>query len=617
MEALLHPALFRLVIQSFVGRIRRSLRLAKQPKYLFGALVGFAYFGSLFFRHIPFNQGPNSFERAGDDLFFGVQVMAAIAMAVYLSFAWAFLPKRPSFSLREPELNLLMTGPLSRRQVLQYVVFKSIPGILLSVIVLSVFISRGSPLDKAVQGVGMFALFWLWDLHSKAKSLWRLRLDELPPWKARFRRSVMFGFLAVFWVVTVLALVELGKVAYEIISQLEAFNEEALGGIVRGIRERYEESYLRYLLAPLVWLTGPYFLREGSVLSWSWLYIFGVVAAHYLWVVTSKTRFEELLLERERVRAMSGPGKRSARFLRLKENHRVKQPFRLLSQGRREVAVFFKHLVLITRRSWLFFFLIWLAVVLFCVALQVILGSPKGLRVTMFVIGIVAITVFPSFGAMMWGNGFRKDLRYIETLRTWPLTGRQMVRGQIMAPYLQTCAAILLGIGICLGAELGVILANLLGRSMATSIIPDDLLAHAALPSLVVMLGLIATVIPITLSVAAVSSVLEATSVLLFPGWVLASEKGRGDIASMGQKILLSVGFALFLGLGLLPGGLILAGVFTWHHFADVGFRWWELPILSLLCSIPLLVEAWLMTRLGGKLWDKMDPSQEILEGFS
>ena len=68
------------------------------------------------------------------------------------------------------------------------------------------------------------------------------------------------------------------------------------------------------------------------------------------------------------------------------------------------------------------------------------------------------------------------------------------------------------------------------------------------------------------------------------------------------------------LALGLLPGA-VLVGAWLWLQLrvVEIPLIAWELPVLGLLAVIPLVVIVGLLTRFGGVLWDRLDPSAEIL----
>jgi hypothetical protein len=82
-----------------------------------------------------------------------------------------------------------------------------------------------------------------------------------------------------------------------------------------------------------------------------------------------------------------------------------------------------------------------------------------------------------------------------------------------------------------------------------------------------------------------------------------------------GQNLVVGLGRLLGLALGsiapLLAGGLL----YTLLNLA-LGLRFtpWELPLLAVAVALPFLVEIFLMVRTAGAIWDRLDPSQEILD---
>ena len=102
-------------------------------------------------------------------------------------------------------------------------------------------------------------------------------------------------------------------------------------------------------------------------------------------------------------------------------------------------------------------------------------------------------------------------------------------------------------------------------------------------------------------------------TVLLFPGWVhLGMEKMKGA-ASFGQNLVVFSVLMLGMLVCTLPGALLVALILLAQWFWGVPLMAWELPLLGTLAAVPMSILAIFLIRAGGGLWDRLDPSQEIL----
>ncbi len=78
----------------------------------------------------------------------------------------------------------------------------------------------------------------------------------------------------------------------------------------------------------------------------------------------------------------------------------------------------------------------------------------------------------------------------------------------------------------------------------------------------------------------------------------------------------------MFLGLGLasvlcmLPAALLIGIIVAiqWFIFG-VPIVAWEFPVFGIVAATPVLAAAALIVRTGGRIWDNLDPSREVLEG--
>jgi hypothetical protein len=123
--------------------------------------------------------------------------------------------------------------------------------------------------------------------------------------------------------------------------------------------------------------------------------------------------------------------------------------------------------------------------------------------------------------------------------------------------------------------------------------------------------------VQVVAAAAVLSSTLQNLTVLLFPGWVhLGMEKMKGA-ASFGQNLVVFSILSLGMLVCTLPGALMVGLTLLAQWFWGIPVVAWELPLLGSLGAAPMLVVAAFLMRAGGGLWDRLDPSREILSGAS
>jgi len=609
-------ALWLLIRLGFRGRIRRSLRLTRQPRYLLGSVVGIAYFVFMVFR--PLLQGDTHMVAHLDALslvlFQGIHVFAALGIALYLSLSWVLMPVKPPLRLRPSEMNLLLPAPLRRREIIVYGMVRTIPGMLVGVFVVMLFVSSGSLLMRTVQAVNVFALFLLWDLHGKGRNLWKARLREMPRTRALSRRVLMMLVVALFWAVAVGAILAIGKSVIAVLHDAGTVDRDTVTSVLGAIGEGVRRGPLHVLLAPLLWITEPFFAR-GRIGGGPWFFLMAVLVLHFVWVLWAEARYEDTVIARERSRARGLRRRRDPRHH--SQAARRSHVFRLGPIGRPEIAIYWKDLLVLTRKNARFWGLLGLGLFAIVLAAVVILGAPEKLIVPMTSVGFMAVGFVPPLTGVFWANGFRRDLRYFETLRTWPVSGRKLVLGELLAPLTQTMVAVAGGLGLLIATDLGSRIAGVLGLGEGGGVFPESWASSLGVPEPILLGWIILGALPVLAGLGALSSILECLGGLLFPGWLLVLDKQRGDPAAFGQRILTILAFGFVMLFGILPGALSVAILLFGQHLLGLSITAWEFPLLGLLAALPLAGEAWILLRYAGGLWDRLDPSREILEGFS
>jgi hypothetical protein len=66
--------------------------------------------------------------------------------------------------------------------------------------------------------------------------------------------------------------------------------------------------------------------------------------------------------------------------------------------------------------------------------------------------------------------------------------------------------------------------------------------------------------------------------------------------------------------LALIPSALLVGAAVLAQRLLGIPWSAWAFPLWGLLGAVPLLVAGWLIVRVSAPLWERLDPSQELLE---
>src|SRR5262249_49195788 len=160
------------------GRVIRSFRLLRQPKYLVGSLVGIGWISFWMIRpllhaQVRFATVPSAHDAGGIAPAF--HLIAALVVTLNLPLPWLLPWGRLGLPFRESELTMLLQAPLTRRQVIRYGLLKSEVGVVFGALLTSrLFAGRGA-IAWASSFLGTCLLFEFWHLNAKWRGLFNLR----------------------------------------------------------------------------------------------------------------------------------------------------------------------------------------------------------------------------------------------------------------------------------------------------------------------------------------------------------------------------------------------------------------------------------------------------------
>jgi hypothetical protein len=557
-----------LIVCSFRNRVRSRLKRLRQPRYLAGLVVGLLYLYIVFLRPAgrPRPDGaPAMVPFAGEPMQAGLSVLLFIVVAA----AWLVPTKREAVQFTRSEVQFLFTAPVTRHQLIHYKLVRGQVGALLSSVIFALLMRPGDWLTGLRVTLGLWLTFGLLNLHLTGVALSRASLVEHGA--SGLRR---FALPAVIVIGAALTLIGVVVANWETLAALERSRD-----VFRELVRLATTGVAGIILWPF---------RSAAALAMAttaetFLSALGVVTAlfvlNYVWVVRSDTAFEEASAESAEKRV------RDPMAARPKVPKRMSTPFRLAAHGRIETAILWKNLILVSRYvSVGTFFRLLPLVVIFGFAFSQ--ASRAGLAEMAGFLCVTFIFMLVLMGPMIARNDLRQDLTNLALLKTWPVSGPRLLRGEVLAP-----AALLSIVAILLIGAAGSLLTPTLQRAGVPVI---DHLAY------------IVTAIILAPALILGQVVLQNAIAVLLPAWAgLGSSRARG-IDAMGQRILLTFGTLMGLAVGLIPAGLIAGGIgVTLYALTE--------RVMIVLPAIAgagvILAECWVATELLGLALDRMDVS--------
>lgn len=586
-------ALLYLRLTSLKNLLLSRLRRLRQPKYLFGALVGAAYFYFIFFRQIgakarpPFNppRGLTVASLPVVDLIPILGVFGALVLLVIVLFTWAMPSAKPGLAFTEAEVAFLFPAPISRRRLIHFRLLGAQLRILFSALIFTL-ISRGwsflggSTLSHVL---GWWLILTTLNLHFTGAALTITRLIDsgVSAWR---RRATIIGAVVVIIVATTVS----------IWRNAPPFPAGHVGPreFAAWIAAILDAGLLHWLLIPGKVLIAPFLAANWTAFFTTVGPAAALLVAHYFWVARQEVSFEEA--------SIAYAEKRAARIARIRGgDYRLgdekpkprREPFRLKVPGRPELAFLWKNL-LGTRPY--FHWRVWAG----CAAVTAV-GVPWIVRHddngAFAAVISVAAAIFAAYtlllGPQLARQDLRSDLPNSDILKTYPLAGWQILLGELLTP-----VAILSGL-----LWLALVAAALaLGPRAAT--------ISWLTPGFRLTAGLcLAATVPV---LCALQLIIPNAAALLFPAWFQATRQRGGGIDVMGQRLIFVFGQLLVILLALCPAvlgaGLVIFAT-QWLIGASAA-----VVLATTLALVVLAAEVWCGLWLLGERFEKLDLATEL-----
>jgi ABC-2 type transport system permease protein len=558
---------FLLAYWSLRNRMLRRLRRLREPRYAAGLVAGLLYIYFVVFR--PRARGPSRGPHPFASPEFAdtlplLAVGGGVLLWVILLFAWLSPSSSPPVTFTGPEAQFLFTAPVTRRQILHYKVLRGQLGIAFAALVMMLFSGMAATGGSARWRflVGSIIAFSTLRLHVMVVGFARATLRGPPGG----RRKVL------------LPAAVMGALSFLIVAPfaLEAPALLRLGppGAWSRCLEILQTRPAAIGLWPFRSTMAPMFAASWRELSSTSIPALVLFALSYAWVLHADAALAEATVAAEGTRAKGG-AVRARPILR-------RPPFALAPSGSPSVAILWKNLIMMGR----YFSPRLLLMVL---PLVVMLGFMATLTERGRLLAGAAL-FFAGFIALLGPHVLRGDLRHdlprLALLKTWPVRGRSLIWGEILAPTVAlsgSCWLLLLA-ALALSGSFGWSWASVVDR---------------------VTLALVAALVAPALIGAQI--LIQNANVVLFPAWVPTGQRRAQGIEGLGQNILLLAATLVVLVVGVFPAAAV-SGLLGFALFNVIGFV--GLVPAGVLFLALVLLEADAVVRALGRVLERTEPSQ-------
>lgn len=559
---------------SFKNRIRARVRRLREPRYLIGLIVGMFYLYFAIFRGSFVSRRSRrgrtlwlaGFERFRDTL----QFLGSLVLFALVGIAWIFPGSRQGIQFTRPEVQFLFTAPLTRRQLLHYKLLRSQLATFFGSAIATVFLRPGA-LDAGLMFLtGMWLMFSTMSLHFTGVSLSRESLTQHG--RSGLRRQWMPGALVLG------ALIVLGATVAADWPRLSTLPNA--GAVVAELRRISAAGPAWLVLWPFRTLVRLPLARTADEY---WAALPGAIlllVLNYVWVLRSDASFEEASAEQAEQRAQLRATPRAV--LR-----GTATPFALAAEGRPETAILWKNLIMLGRYASLKMLIpfVWIFLLFGVAASRGAGRTGLGMIAAMICLVIGVITIL--LGPQMMRNDLRQDLASLAVLKTWPIRGAVLLRGEALAP-----AVVLTVIAwVCLASG-AVLLGNGAGTERALGAVALNRLSYTVAAMLVAPAMILAQI------------VVQNGAAVLFPAWVSVGPSRPRGIDAMGQRLLMVAGMLVLLVVSLLPAAIV-AGLIDGIVYWFTGTILIVLP--AAIIAIVVMVECVLAIEGLGRILDRTD----------
>ena len=556
---------------SFKNRLRRRLQRLREPRYVIGLVVGLLYFYVAFFRRSGRRHSPADVSAIAA-IAAPMQFLGSLFLLGTAVIAWLWPAGRPPLPFTRADVQFLFTAPVTRRQLVHYMLWRSQIAILFGSAIATLVMRPGSLAGGWTLMAGLWVVLMTVRLHLMGVALRRLSL-------------VAHGAtgLARQWLPLAVVLGAIGALVASIVNAWPKLSALAGGDEIFSELQRLAgEGAAAVVLWPFRALVR---LPAAASAEAFWAALpaaLALLALNYVWVLQSDAAFEEASAEHAEQQASRRYAPRAA------VRGPGATPFTLAPDGPPETAILWKNLILVGRYLSLRTVVRLLPLIIVFAVIgrnQAAGGVTAAIAAACLPLAALAVLL----GPQMMRNDLRQDLARLALLKTWPVRGAAIVRGQVLAPtvvvtavaWLLLLTAGFLGGGLTQGSREGSAFAAHRVSFLAAGIV----LAPAVILSQVVVQNGLA---------------------VLFPAWVAVGASRSRGIDAMGQRLLMIAGMLFALGVSLIPG-VVAAVAFAFVAYQVTGVILILLP--AFIVALAVAGECWLAVEGLGRVLDRTDPS--------
>jgi hypothetical protein len=563
--------LFELTLWQIKNTIRVRLRRLGEPRYLIGTIFGIAYIGYFAILRNP------SFSARGTQI--AADRFARVALPMELGFALMFLvfaaaawilpaPEHP-IRFSPSEVQFLFPAPITRRQLLQYRLLRAQLGTLFGSVMMTLFMRPTTLANSWKFMTGVWLILMTVRIHFTGVGLYREGLRQqkiggLWKWGPPVLVCGAVAFVGFSLYNTWPALMASSDTTA--LETLDRLASNGLNGVIL-----WPFRSLTHL--PLAGTTPAYFAALPAALI--------VLLLNYAWVLRADTAFEEGAA----IIAEKRPDPRKEVWQ--PRSTTLRTPFELAPTGRTEPAIIWKNLIMVGRYLRLRT-LLPLLPSLIAFGMVASIASRRSGVATVFAVACLILAAFTILiGPLISRNDLRRDLGNLAMLKSWPVSGATLLRGEILAP----------GVMLSVFAWLFLVGATALSTNLRGSfgeIVNLQRLSYSA-AAMMLAPGLILAEL----------TVLNGLAVL-FPAWISTGASRSRGIDALGQRLFTTAGVLLTLTAALIPAVLVATIVGGAVYFLS-GIVLIVIP--AAIVAVVLIVECLAAVEALGAVLDRTDVS--------